>query len=406
MQNMNWSKYNELFNEVKQLESIQQRIRELEQMLADTRATEAAKISSIPPAFLQFFTNPIPELHIGNWSGMTNIVQNMIHQRFDSSVEEEEEELLSEDYEEGEVQETLPVASQKDITEFLEKLKGKLADSSVERAGRTLNAFNRACKSFYNNEPFTWLDVCDNLEAVVTWGLNENKITVNTLDGNGTYIRDFLWQFDDSAENWENLTHMIGNAKHAKKTGTIWRPLPDNAVTFEEMREKLEELVNLPNTENEVALLALLSHPDLGVFRPGEYLNCYIGSTQHQDPEQAPCNWLDMESGEYYRYNSKTCKSHLTPKRIVQIPTEVLEYLSLLERQEGESLFPADWTLETLRKTLQSLFPGKHCTPQFLRNLHVSVVAMKLPNREREQRAKDMDHSPATQAAIYAKYDA
>lgn len=376
MDNFDWNNFDEMINKVKVLHREELRLNEMESSIIEQQKKIKQLRDDIPATFFSNLLNifdyrkPVPRPRPRPVPVQKDIITN---------------------------------ASTNDVVLFVKKMEDKGSpNSTVTRVARTLNKFLNSCKKYFADQPFSWIDVTDNITALVAWSLEYKHMTANDFANNGTYVRDLLLTFDNCDETRANLHRLIGESKTAIKSKTIWRPLPENAITFSEMQEKRDDLMHDEDTDiDDVVLLSLFCHPGLGVFRPGEWINCRIGKPPAL--METPTNWLDLKCGTYHRYYSKTYKSIETAKYIVDIPADVLEIISLKDLGQGDFLFK-DFDLEILRKRLQKLFPGKYINAQFLRSLHVSQIAMALPNRERELRALEMDHSVSTQAGIYAKY--
>jgi len=166
--------------------------------------------------------------------------------------------------------------------------------------------------------------------------------------------------------------------------------LPENAVTYEEMKAKESD------DDTTLALMMRLYNADMPSLRIYDWINSFVGKTDTM-------NEINLNKGVMKRRivkNAKVNKKNKVKAEIIQLPVSLVDFIK--KRGIKGDLFGTH-SSHSLNLVLKKAFPDRHINSQYFRHLYSTTVTTTLKKPELEVALATMNHSAKVHASHYRK---
>lgn len=306
-----------------------------------------------------------------------------------SDSESEDDESVSDD-ESEEVSFKLPdtkIDSEK-VVEFLTEHFAKSAKPT--RSAECKTPRNNKNKSTWNKvskllEGKSWAYLGKNFMKIVKEAYDKPSTQADTVVMLKLVMSQFATLSEPDKIKLNDLNRSLKETHISKQTS-----LPDNAVTYEEMKAKESD----DNTT--LALMMRLYNADMPSLRIYDWINSYVGKTDTM-------NEINLKKGVMIRRivkHAKIDKKNKVKDEIIQLPASLVDFIK--KRGIKGDLFGTH-SGHSLNLILKKAFPDRHINSQYFRHLYSTTVTPKMEKGELKTTLETMNHSAKVHASHYRK---
>lgn len=257
------------------------------------------------------------------------------------------------------------------------------AECKTPRNNKNKSCWNKVAKLVADK---SWAYLGKNFMQIVKEAYDKPSTQADTVVMLKLVMSQFAGLSESDKIKLNDLNRSLKETHISKQTS-----LPDNAVTYEEMKAKESD------DDTTLALMMRLYNADMPSLRIYDWINSYVGKTDTM-------NEINLKKGVMIRRIVKQPKVNKKTNKVmaetIQLPASLVDFIK--KRGIKGDLFGTH-SGQSLNLILKKAFPDRHINSQYFRHLYSTTVTPKMEKEELKTALTVLNHKALTHASHYRK---